>query len=110
MSDDFMEEEFERDRNRAFQLRELMEQECPWDIINRAFPDVVRGELVVSVIEDAVGKLRRRVEIYEKNGSQVSLRSPGWLAEELPDKEALAEMSRLAVSEIRRELFISQKG
>ena len=110
MSDDFMEEEFERDRNRAFQFRALMEQECPWDVISREFPDVVRVELVVSVIADAAGKLSRRVEIYEKNGSQISFRSPCWLDEEMSDKEALAEMSRLAVSEIRRELFISQKG
>lgn len=33
MSDDFMEEEFERDRNEAFRLSELVEARCPWDVV-----------------------------------------------------------------------------
>ena len=69
MSDDFMEEEFERDRSEAFRLRELVEARCPWDVVKRHFPDLDRVELVVSVNEYDGGRLSRWLEIYQSKAS-----------------------------------------
>lgn len=67
MSDDFMEEEFERDRNRTFRLYELIELKCPWNVVRSQFPDLSRVELVVSVNEYDGGKLSRWLEVYGGN-------------------------------------------
>ena len=45
MSDDFMEKEFEPDRDGAFLVGELVKLKYPWDVAKRLFPDLDRVEL-----------------------------------------------------------------
>ena len=105
MSDDFMEEEFERDRDRTFRLRELVELKCPWDVVRAQFPDLARVELVVSVNEYDGGKLSRWLEAYGDGDKWHTSLKPKWIAEMLSDDEAQMEMKRQGVSEIKRMLY-----
>lgn len=105
MSDDFMEEEFERDRNMTFRLVELVELKRPWNVVRAQFPDLSRVELIVSGDEHAGGRLWRRLEVYGDGDKwQISFR-PKWIDEVLPDDEAQMEMKRQGVSEIKRILY-----
>ena len=45
MSDDFMQKEFELDRDSAFLLGELVKLKYPWDVAKRLFPDLDGVEL-----------------------------------------------------------------
>lgn len=105
MSDDFMEEEFEYDRNEAFRLNELVEARCPWDAVKMQFPDLDRVELVVSVNKYDDGRLSRWLEIYG-NGDRwhISLK-PKWIYVVLSDDEARVEMKRQGVVEIKQTLY-----
>ena len=105
MSDDFMEEEFERDRNEAFRLRELVEARLPWDVVKRQFQDLDRVELVISVNEYDKEKLSRWLEIYGNGDRWHTSLKPKWLDEVLPDDEARVEMKRHGVVEIKRILY-----
>ena len=105
MSDDFMDEEFERDRNRTFRLRELVELKCPWDVVRAHFPDLARVELVVSVNEYDYGRLSRWLEVYGDGGKWHTSLKPKWIDEVLSDDEARAEMKRQGAMEIKRILY-----
>jgi len=105
MSDDFMEEEFERDRNRTFRLSELVELKCPWDVVRAQFPDLARVELVVSVNEYDEGRLSRWLEIYGNGDMWHTSLKPKWIDEIMSDKEALAEMERVGENEIKQILY-----
>ena len=105
MSDDFMEEEFERDRNRTFRLRDLVELKCPWDVVRAQFPDLTRVELVVLVNEYYEGRLSRWLEVYGEGGKWHTSLKPKWIDEIMPDKEALAEMERVGENEIKQILY-----
>lgn len=105
MSDDFMEEEFERDRSEAFRLSELVEARCPWDVVKRHFPDLDRVELVVSVNEYDEGRLSRWLEIHGNGDRWHTSLKPKWIDEVLPDDEARAEMKRRSVVDVKRILY-----
>ena len=105
MSDDFMEDEFERDRNRTFRLRELVEARCPWDVVKRQFLDLDRVELVVSVNGYDDGRLSRWLEIYGNGDRWHTSLKPKWLDEVLSDDEARAELKQQGVVEIKRILY-----
>ena len=104
MSDDFMEEEFERDRNRAFRLSELVDLKCPWDVVRSQFHDLSRVELVVSVNDYGMGKLSRWLEVYGGNKWCISVK-PKWIEEVMPEDAARAEMKRQGVREVKRLLY-----
>ena len=105
MSDDFMEHEFERDRNKAFRLRELVELKCPWDVVRAQFPDLTRVELVVSVNEYDGGKLSRWLEVYGDDDKWHTSLKPKWIGEIMSDKKALTEMERVGKNEIKQTLY-----